>query len=270
MTPDRLDKLRGVVDGLRMLGLSQEDADGLGDALSLAKSAVPSGQVAKDVDSLEGSLAVLFGQDEQFARTYADDDRATLARLAAQAQSARHAWERHAEKDRAYGDMIAQRDAAWSEVATLRKNLADAQKDAAANAEEARMLKERVHRLSAAGHVLSEHVDKAPEWTMRDEFAKAAMQALYTSPGRQNLEDDTAKRAYRMADAMVAVRSNAVDITPEQEKAWETEARKEAAEQMKTACLKEVHAYLENIGLHHAAPMWGDLAEAVARAKVAP
>lgn len=46
-----------------------------------------------------------------------------------------------------------------------------------------------------------------PGMTMRDEFAKAAMQGMYTSSSfPTGLMEDTAKEAYAMADAMMKAR----------------------------------------------------------------
>lgn len=94
--------------------------------------------------------------------------------------------------------------------------------------------REKAARRSAAGQVLSEHggraaesspehadaataeflasvprvVAKAPGWTMRDELANAAMQGLLTSANRHGMYQDTAERAYHMADAMLAARGH--------------------------------------------------------------
>jgi hypothetical protein len=189
---------------------SKEALGHLNEILALARAAIPRGQVAEDAELVRAVMGV-----KEFRPMQPEAD--ALTRLAAQAQSA-HEW---------FGR--------WAQV-------------------EADVAKARAHvaRLSAAGQVLSEHMDKAmpsmegravlaerradraeralrlagfedhggedwappvgdhrhqvQEWTMRDEFAKAAMQALYTSPARQYLEDDTAQRAYRMADAMLKTR----------------------------------------------------------------
>jgi hypothetical protein len=102
-----------------------------------------------------------------------------------------------------------------------------------AEMQRADQLQDRVTRLSAAGQVLSEHVNKEPPitpeeweslgdeggdavlvplgWTARDEFAKAAMHTVIIACKGEIDEGilkfaDVARRAYRLADAMVLER----------------------------------------------------------------
>jgi len=170
---------------------SKEALGLLKEIVAIAMSAIPSGQVAEDEAVVRKALrhddgCLIRGESDECTCKAAD----AIAALAAQAQSA--------------ATLGAQLDGA-NERARL---LLDAKNHWA---DRARAAEKRCAALSAAGQVLSDHVDKAPEWTMRDEFAKAAMQAIIIAC-RSELDQgmlkysDVVRRAYGLADAMMTAR----------------------------------------------------------------
>jgi DNA repair exonuclease SbcCD ATPase subunit len=106
--------------------------------------------------------------------------------------------------------MKAALDEQYAEKASLQAALDRCRQQMTVDGERMNALEAQCARLSAAGQVLSEHVDKAPvcDTSLRDEFAKAALHAYLTSPHLIHLVDDAtaARRAYEIADAMLKAR----------------------------------------------------------------
>lgn len=204
-----------------------------------AKAAIPSGQAAED----EATARLGFRHDDGCAADCPADEAGTaLSRLAAKAQSA-EAWRKRLE---AAADALADvlpgevgRLDLLARIAELKRQRDEARRGGNRLAADmmrweakARDAEERCARLSAAGQVLSAHMDKTPTitqeewaamsedsepdtsvprglpfgWTMRDEFAKAAMQALITKAGDILERPGIARAAYMMADTMLESR----------------------------------------------------------------
>lgn len=227
-----IDGLAATVEAQRGTVFTEANTNSLLEALAMAKAAIPSGQAAEDLARLHKRL-----------ETHDDHAHAAADRLAAQAQSAEHYADALEEEKNQHHRTMGGLGSALAECEALR---------------------EKIARLSAAGRVISEHVGRAPEWTLRDEFAKAAMLGLTIAGGNVLKREAIVSAAYMMADTMLAARSDAVDITPEQEKAWEIEARKDAAEQMRAACLAAV---IKVYGACSGCVSINDLTEAIQQAK---
>jgi hypothetical protein len=177
-----------------------------------AKAAIPSGQVAEDAALV---LSIMGRYEPVSCRTR---HRAALERLAARAQSTatyRANWQ---EAERGRMELLAEREGWWKERSELERQRDARERDLmvhfeAKNAALKRVaeLEARCARLSAAGQVLSEHVDKAPELTLRDEFAMVAMHIVVTVC-KAEIDDgsllfrDIARRAYGMADELLRAR----------------------------------------------------------------
>lgn len=232
MTPERIEELSNAAAGARdrkvTVTLLSDELEAL---CTIAKSAIPSGQVAEDRRMLMFAIQP-WTEGEHKARLAE-----AIHRLSAQAQSAdnyRGMWQ---DAERGRMALLAERDALKAKVDDLEEAINGAGGWRYALAVESRLLaeeRERCTRLSTAGQVLSEHVDKeqcpcltnspmgiehpcpehdAPGWTMRDEFAKAAMHTVVIACKGEIAEGilrfaDVARRAYRMADAMVQERGD--------------------------------------------------------------
>lgn len=224
-------------------GRSKDALGFLKEIIALAKSTIPSGQVAEDERKIMRYL-------EQ-PKMALDGEMGPLHRLATQAQSAdayRGMW---IEAERGRNALLAERDALRRERDDYRQKMMEEGGKFLKEMQRADLLQDKADRLSAAGQVLSEHVDKvgerpspcghdlcegvctkygpspehadaataeflasgprvvakAPEWTMRDEFARAALQGILANHTTQELPDVCAKAAYIAADAMMAERA---------------------------------------------------------------
>lgn len=178
MTPERIEELERHASEAKRLGGFASIHMAAGEVLALldiAKAAIPSGKVAEDVALIQRELAE-GGSDYS-------PHLAALAHLAAQAQSA-HEW-----------------FAKWEQAETLLREM--------------RMERDAIKAPACKGEPDCGWHNGGPckackgsaGWTARDDFAKAAMQALLTSPYRHGMWQDTAERAYSMADAMQAERA---------------------------------------------------------------
>lgn len=273
MTPEKIDALENLIKLVKGMAFTDDEGAELLEALAIAKSAIPSGQVAEDLARLHKRL-----------ETNDDKAHAAAERLAAQAQSA-EAWRKRAEaaadaladvlpgeagrldllarinelkrlRD-GYGRdlkeyirtgmevaeildggrgflgegivagakrVVAERDAALARVAELERQVLEEGGKFLREMGRADRLQDKVNALSAAGQVLSEHVDKAQgaeppaedlctaedaKTALRDEFAKAAMQVVMDWNNRSGAtwtNDEAARRSYLMADAMLKAR----------------------------------------------------------------
>lgn len=203
----------------------------LKEIIALAKAAIPSGQVAEDV-------ALVKRMTTEWVDYRSTGAHAAIDRLAAQAQSA-HEWFAKWEQaetlvaglrkdlaglDAKWMRAIGDRDRLAAELAELRDMHSQMCRASAEHQRRADEAEARCARLSAAGQVLSAHVDNeqcpclkdsplgterpCPEhdagWTIRDEFAKAAMQGLLANPSRDGLVSEFARDSVLFADAVLA------------------------------------------------------------------
>lgn len=190
MTPERIVELTRYVRSLPELGVSPRTAVDICEALLLAKAAIPSGQVAEDAGA---ALSLLHScTAEEFSESAISAAVAGVERLAAQAQSAetyRGMWE-DAERGRKEALVLAERrrqDRADALNVTTKDGLTASEwvaRTGKAERERDEALA-RCARLSAAGQVLSEHVDKGND----AEQLRAALSEIATICETKELRD---------------------------------------------------------------------------------
>jgi hypothetical protein len=198
--------------------------------VATAKAAIPSGRVAKDVEMVRSVLGAFYGKAEPHQ---------ALDRLATKAQSAetwRGMW---IESESGRNALLAERDR-LKDAGTALMRESNARLDRAERAERAllragfedhggeewapplgaapthykttgepRITPDELAAMGADGGLETTGPrGDPPGWTLRDEFAKAAMHAYLTHPRLTMFMDDATamRRAYNIAEAMMRAR----------------------------------------------------------------